>query len=252
MRDKVVNEMVRIKKVYDKHYTVINNSILNDTSLKWEDKGLFTYLWSQSDEWDFYAKEVAKHSPDSEDKVYKILRKLEEHGYLLRQRQRNDKGQLKANKWLLSETPRQKWIDIYKKRTDKKKVPTRQNPEQVKPDLVKPNVVKPDLTSTNCNKYLPKQIKNLNKSLSKEERERDQELIEILINYLNEFATRWRREPITFSEKEYDKLVKAVHGKDVGLLRKAAEKTVIYSEQYPQGYLLNCIKNLPDMKEEST
>ena len=61
MRDKVVNEMVRIKKVYDKHYTVINNSILNDTSLKWEDKGLFTYLWSQSDEWDFYAKEVAKH-----------------------------------------------------------------------------------------------------------------------------------------------------------------------------------------------
>ena len=152
--------MVRIKKVYDKHYTVINNSILNDTSLKWEDKGLFTYLWSQSDEWDFYAKEVAKHGADSEDKVYKILRKLEEHGYLLRQRQRNNKGQLKANKWLLSETPRQKWISMYKKRTEKKKVPTGQNPEQVKPDLVKPNVVKPDLTSTNCNKYLSKQVKN--------------------------------------------------------------------------------------------
>lgn len=250
MCDKAVSEMVRIKKVYDKHYTVINNSILNDTSLKWEDKGLFTYLWSQSDEWDFYAKEVAKHSPDSEDKVYKILRKLEEHGYLLRQRQRNNKGQLKANKWLLSETPRQKWISIYKKRIDKKDAPIRQNPEQVKPDLEKPNVVKPDLTSTNCNKYLSKQIKNLNKSLSNE-RKRDQEVIEILINYLNEFANEWHRAPITFSPEEYKKLVNAVHNKETSSLRNLAEKTVIYSEQYPQGYLLNCIKNLPDVIEDN-
>ena len=30
--------MVKIKKVYDKHYTVINNSVLNDVSLKCEDK----------------------------------------------------------------------------------------------------------------------------------------------------------------------------------------------------------------------
>ena len=112
-------------------------------------------------------------------------------------------------------------------------------------------MVKPDLTSTNCNKYLPKQIKNFNKSLSKEEKERDQELIDILINHLNNTAELWHREPITFSENEYSKLIKAVHGKDPRLLKDIAEKTVINSEQYPQGYLLNCIKNLPDMKEES-
>ena len=246
MCDKAVNEMVRIKKVYDKHYTVINNSILNDTSLKWEDKGLFTYLWSQSDEWDFYAKEVAKHSPDSEDKVYKILRKLEEHGYLLRQRQRNNKGQLKANKWLLSETPRQKWISMYKKRTDKKEAPIRQNPEQVKPDLEKPNVVKPDLTSTNCNKYLSKQVKNLNKSLSKGERERDKGIVKMLLNYLYIFAEQWHSKPITFSDHEINRMIRAVHGKDTRKLKEVAEKTIVYGEQYPQGYLLTCIKNLPE------
>lgn len=101
------------------------------------------------------------------------------------------------------------------------------------------------------NKLKDHNNRSINKSLSKEEKERDKNLIDILINHLNNTAELWHREPITFSEKEYDKLVKAVHGKDVGLLRKAAEKTVIYSEQYPQGYLLNCIKNLPDMKEES-
>ena len=140
---------------------------------------------------------------------------------------------------------------MYKKRTDKKEAPIRQNPEQVKPDLEKPNMVKPDLTSTNCNKYLHKQIKNLNKSLSNE-RKRDQEVIEILINYLNEFANEWHRAPITFSPEEYKKLVNAVYNKETSSLRRLAEKTVIYSEQYPQGYLLNCVKNLPEVKEETT
>ena len=237
--------MVKIKKVYDKHYTVINNSVLNDVSLKCEDKGLFAYLWSQADEWDFYAKEVAKHSADSEEKIYKILRKLEEHGYLLRERQRNSKGQLKANKWYLSETPKQKWINIFKKRSTNKK-PIRQNPKQVKPDLEKPNMEKPDLTSTNCNKYLSKQVKNLNKSLSKEERERDANVIEILLNYLNHCAEEWHHVPIMFSQSEVNKLIKAVHGKDTRGLKEAAEKTIVYGEQYPQGYLLSCIKNLPE------
>lgn len=238
--------MVRIKKVYERNYTVIENSILNDVSLKWEDKGLFTYLWSQSDEWNFYAKEVAKHSTDSEDKVYKILRKLEERGYLLRERQRNDKGQLKSNKWFLSEIPNPKWINAYKKRVNKKKKPIRQNPKQVKPDLEKPNMEKSDLTSTNFNKYQHKQIKKINKSLSKEERERDANAIEILITYLNHCAEEWRRPPITFSDTEIKKMVKAVHGKDTRALKEVAEKTVVYGEQYPQGYLLTCIKNLPE------
>ena len=51
---------------------------------------------------------------------------------------------------------------------------------------------------------------------------------------------------ITFSDTEIKKMVKAVHGKDTRGLKEAAEKTVVYGEQYPQGYLLSCIKNLPE------
>ena len=105
---------------------------------------------------------------------------------------------------------------------------------------------KADLTSTNLNKYQHKQIKKINKSLSKEERERDVNAIEILITYLNHCAEEWRRPLITFSDAEINKMVKAVHGKDTRALKEAAEKTVIYGEQYPQGYLLTCIKNLPE------
>ena len=47
-------------------------------------------------------------------------------------------------------------------------------------------------------------------------------------------------------QSEVNKLIKAVHGKDTRGLKEAAEKTVVYGEQYPQGYLLTCIKNLPE------
>lgn len=126
-----------------------------------------------------------------------------------------------------------------------------EKPIQAKPKQAEPKQENPGLLNTNQTKYSPNKIKNFTKSLSKEERERDKNLIEMLISSLNNYAEMWRREPITFSKEEYNKLVKAVHGKEPRLLKDIAEKTVINSEQYPQGYLLNCIKNLPDMEEES-
>lgn len=83
-------------------------------------------------------------------------------------------------------------------------------------------------------------------NLSQEEKERDKNTIEILINYLNHCAEEWRRPIITFSDSEINKMIKAVHGKDTRKLKEAAEKTIVYGEQYPQGYLLTCIKNLPE------
>lgn len=119
-------------------------------------------------------------------------------------------------------------------------------PAQDNPAQENPTQGNPSLTSTNSNKYQHKQVKKINKSLSKEERERDANAIEILITYLNHCAEEWRRPMITFSDTEIKKMVKAVHGKDTRGLKEAAEKTVVYGEQYPQGYLLSCIKNLPE------
>lgn len=238
--------MAKIKKVYDRGFTVIDNLVLNDTSLSWKAKGLFCYLWSQADEWNFYVKEVAKHSKGGRDQVTTGLEELENAGYLLRNRQRNELGQLKNNKWLLSDHPKEKWKNITNKRTNKKKAPMTDFPAQDNPVQGNPAQENPSLTNTNCNKYQHKQIKNINKSLSKEERERDENVIEILINYLNHCAEEWRRPIITFSDSEINKMIKAVHGKDTRKLKEAAEKTVVYGEQYPQGYLLTCIKNLPE------
>lgn len=95
---------MKIKKVYQKRFTTVDNTVLNDTNLSWKAKGLFVYLWSQADEWEFYETEVVKHSTDGIRSMRAGLHELEEKGYLSRKRERVG-NRLKGSIWLLSETP---------------------------------------------------------------------------------------------------------------------------------------------------
>lgn len=124
---------MRVEKMKRNGFTIINNGVLNNTQLSWKAKGLFAYLWSQSDSWDFYEVEVLKHSTDGRASLRAGLKELEEHGYLKRYRNRDDKGILRESKWILSEQP---MFD---------------NPKLDKPTLDYPTLDNRTLTSTNQN-----------------------------------------------------------------------------------------------------
>lgn len=124
---------MKIKKVYQKRFTTVDNTVLNDTNLSWKAKGLFVYLWSQADEWDFYETEVVKHSTDKIASLKSGLKELEQQGYLKRQRKRDDKGRLKENEWILSDNP------------------MLENPMLENPMLEKPMLENHTLTNTNNN-----------------------------------------------------------------------------------------------------
>lgn len=124
---------MRVEKMKRSGFTIINNGVLNNTQLSWKAKGLFAYLWSQSDSWDFYEVEVLKHSTDGRASLRAGLKELEEHGYLKRYRNRDDKGILRESKWILSEQP---MFDF---------------PKLDKPTLDKPTLDNRTLTSTNQN-----------------------------------------------------------------------------------------------------
>lgn len=96
--------MVKIKRQRKSNFTVIDNTVLQDTELTFKAKGLFAYLWSQSDKWNFYETEVVKHSKDGISSLRSGIHELEERGYLQRKRIRV-KGKLKDSMWILSETP---------------------------------------------------------------------------------------------------------------------------------------------------
>lgn len=96
---------MKVEKVRRKGFTVISNDVLNNTALSWKAKGIFAYLWSQSDSWNFYEVEVLKHSTDGKASLKAGLKELEFAGYLKRYRVRDGKGFLRESKWILSEEP---------------------------------------------------------------------------------------------------------------------------------------------------
>lgn len=96
--------MPRLVKRSRGNYTNTDNTLVRDDSLHWGPRGLFNYMWSQADGWQFYVKELVKHSPGGETELRNYLNELEEHGYLKRTPRHDDKGKFGGMNWILSDT----------------------------------------------------------------------------------------------------------------------------------------------------
>ena len=138
--------MTRIIKEYTNKFTVISNNEVQDKRLSWKARGIFSYLWSMPDNWDFYETEVAKHAPDGRDSLRSGLMELEEHGYLKRERVRN-KGQFGGTAWIIPDNPTPK---------TENQTPMLENPTQGSPMLENPTQENPTLQ----NKYHTKDLPN--------------------------------------------------------------------------------------------
>lgn len=270
--------MPKIKKVYKTKYTVIDNTVIEDTKLTLKAKGLFTYLWSRPDNWNFYASEVAKHSKGSRDQVLTGLAELEAAGYLRRTRKRDKNGRLTSqNEWLLSQEPNTAWIaEAAEKKAKKKgKVKTKKKqtfikavynfslPKSENPTLEKPTLENPTLLNTNQTKYLLDKILSL--SLSKPlpktravdkspaiDYEREEKLNKIIFKF-NQARAKYHNPIVSFSKSERNQLAKAIGSKPIDQLAKQLEPVIdniaIFANQYPAGYFISSVKNLPEAED---
>lgn len=76
--------IVRVNKE-DKYFSA-SNEPFNDERLLWETRGLIGYLLSKPNHWTIRFDDLLKHGPGRRDKVRKMLRDAQVHGYLNRQR----------------------------------------------------------------------------------------------------------------------------------------------------------------------
>jgi len=67
-------------------FTQVKNAILENKELSLKAKGLFAYLYSKPDGWDFSHKRIALEMKESSNTIAKILKELEKNGYLKRKR----------------------------------------------------------------------------------------------------------------------------------------------------------------------
>lgn len=70
-------------------FVQIKNEVLTDNNLSLKAKGLYAYLYSKSDSWDFSYERIAKEQRDGDESVMSGLKELEEQGYLLRKKRQD-------------------------------------------------------------------------------------------------------------------------------------------------------------------
>lgn len=128
---------MKFNKLTDDNFTVVRNDVLQDENLSWKAKGVFVYLWSQKDDWQYYSKEVVKHSTDGIKSLRSGLRELQDAGYL-RITQLRENGEFTNQKWDLSP------------------VPMPLSPDSPKGSAENGDAEKGQLTSTNSNNNLSK------------------------------------------------------------------------------------------------
>lgn len=118
----------RIEKTRD--YTVMSNHHLRNTDLSLKAKGLLSLMLSLPEDWDYTMKGLARICKDGIDSISGGIRELEAHGYLIRERIRNENGQLGSIEYTILEQP--------KPPTPMQEPPILENPIQAVPTLDTP------------------------------------------------------------------------------------------------------------------
>ena len=132
----------RVEKTKD--FTVMSNHHLRNTELSLKAKGLLSLMLSLPEDWDYTTKGLAHICRDGVDSITTALKELERHGYLTRQRLRNENGQLGDIEYTIH--------GVKQGVSPKRENPRQVNPRQAKPEQAEPEQENPAQLNTNPQK----------------------------------------------------------------------------------------------------
>lgn len=78
-------------KKFNTGYTLVLNAVLYDKNISLRAKGLYAYLFSKPDGWNFHINIMEEELKESRNQIYSAIKELIESGYIIR-RQVNEKG----------------------------------------------------------------------------------------------------------------------------------------------------------------
>ena len=138
----------RIEKTRD--YTVMANHHLRNRLLSLKAKGLLSLMLSLPEDWDYTTKGLARICRDGVDSICSTVKELEEHGYIIRQRIRNEKGQMTTVEYIIMEQPKPPLPEQGKPKRENPVLdnPVLGNPEQDNPDQLNTKELNTDLSNT--------------------------------------------------------------------------------------------------------
>ena len=129
----------------NKGYTVMSNHHLRNKDLTLKAKGLLSQMLSLPEDWDYTLAGLSHINREKIDAIREAVRELERAGYILRSRERDEKGRLRGADYVIYEQPQPPISDL----------PTLENPILDNPTLEKPTQDNPTLENpTQLNKEL--------------------------------------------------------------------------------------------------
>ena len=123
-------------------YTVMSNHHLRNRGLTLKAKGLLSQMLSLPDNWDYTLAGLSRINREKIDAIREAVRELEKAGYIVRSRERDEKGRLRGANYIIYEQPQPPVLDL----------PTLENPTLDNPTLENPTQLNKDISRTDLSK----------------------------------------------------------------------------------------------------
>ena len=118
-------------------YTVMSNHHLRNKELSLKAKGLLSQMLSLPEDWDYTLKGLSLINREKIDAIREAIKELERAGYIVRSRERDEKGRLRGADYVIFEQPQPPTPDL----------PTLENPTLDNPTQEKPTQLNKDRSS---------------------------------------------------------------------------------------------------------
>ena len=128
-------------------YTVMSNHHLRNKELSLKAKGLLSQMLSLPEDWDYTLAGLSHINREKIDAIREAVKELEKAGYIVRSRERDEKGRLRGADYVIYEQPQPREPEAATSGGQPPilDLPTLENPTLDNPTLEKPTQEKPTL-----------------------------------------------------------------------------------------------------------
>ena len=131
-------------------YTVMSNHHLRNKELSLKAKGLLSQMLSLPEDWDYTLAGLSHINREKIDAIREAVKELEKAGYIVRSRERDEKGRLRGADYVIYEQPQPKEPEAAtsSEQPPTSDLPTWENPTQLNNDISSKEQSVTDLSST--------------------------------------------------------------------------------------------------------
>ena len=125
-------------------YTVMSNHHLRNKELSLKAKGLLSQMLSLPDNWDYTLRGLSCINREKIDAIREAVKELERAGYIVRTRERDNKGCLRGSEYIIYSKPQTPKLENPTLDNPTLENPTLENPTQLNIDIINKELLNKD------------------------------------------------------------------------------------------------------------